>query len=114
MVPPPRGTSSGLVSPDEEQDDVEDMASPRGRCSTELQSAARERERKSADQSGALTWSLGEEQEKKKRETCEHGDVGDVQRFTSNVCVFISNGCNVCKQLHEPVNKSEEIKIESL
>lgn len=30
MVPPPLGMSSGLVSPDEEQDDVEDMASPQG------------------------------------------------------------------------------------
>lgn len=62
MVPPPRGMSSGLVSPDEEQDDVEDMVSPQGSRDWEdaALSFSQPQERERADQRGALIWSLGE------------------------------------------------------
>lgn len=42
MVPPPRGMSSGLVSPEEEQEEVDDMVSAKGQRgpgSTETQAA---------------------------------------------------------------------------
>lgn len=44
MVPPPRGVSSGLFSPEEEQEEVLDMVSlkgQRGTGSTDTQSTAR-------------------------------------------------------------------------
>lgn len=34
MVPPPRGVSSGLVSPEEEQEEVLDMVYPKGQLGT--------------------------------------------------------------------------------
>lgn len=93
MVPPPRGMSSGLVSPDEEQDDVEDMASPRG--SRDREDAAlsfrqpQERERERVDQSGALTRSLGERQKNKRHINMEAlqdvCDFLDAKRLTERI-----------------------------
>lgn len=63
MVPPPRGTSSGLVSPEEEQDDVEDMASPRG---------SRDRE----DAALSFSWPLERERGSERRPHLEPGRRG--------------------------------------